>query len=48
MTYDDAISHVVDVAEGVGAAIMVVGALGAFALSPGGSRGPDGLPAGTM
>jgi hypothetical protein len=48
MSYDDAVSHVVVLAEGVGAAIMVLGALGAFALSPGGSRGPDGLPAGTM
>ena len=32
MTYDDAVSHVVDVVEGVGAGIMVVGALGAFVL----------------
>lgn len=30
MTYDDAVSHVVDVVEGVGAGIMVVGALVAF------------------
>ena len=32
MTYHDAIEHVVDAVEGVGAAIMVVGALGAFVL----------------
>jgi uncharacterized membrane protein len=32
MSYDDAISHVVDVVEGVGAAVMVLGALGAFVL----------------
>jgi hypothetical protein len=32
VSYDDAISHVVDVVEGVGAAIMVLGALGAFLL----------------
>jgi uncharacterized membrane protein len=32
VSYDDAIGHVVDVVEGVGAAIMVVGALGAFLL----------------
>jgi uncharacterized membrane protein len=32
VSYDDAITHVVDVVEGVGAAIMVVGALGAFVL----------------
>ena len=32
MSYDDAISHVVDVVEGVGAAIMVLGAVGATAL----------------
>ena len=30
MSYDDAVSHVVDVVEGVGAGIMVVGALVAF------------------
>jgi uncharacterized membrane protein len=30
MTYDDAVSHVVDVVAGVGAGIMVVGALVAF------------------
>jgi uncharacterized membrane protein len=30
VSYDDAIGHVVDVVEGIGAAIMVVGALGAF------------------
>jgi uncharacterized membrane protein len=32
VSYDDVISHVVDVVEGVGAGIMVVGALGAFVL----------------
>jgi uncharacterized membrane protein len=32
VSYHDAIEHVVDAVEGVGAAIMVVGALGAFAL----------------
>lgn len=32
MSYDEAVSHVVDVVEGVGAGIMVVGALGAFIL----------------
>lgn len=32
MSYEDVISHVVDVVEGVGAAIMVLGALGAFVL----------------
>jgi len=32
VSYDDAISHVVDVVEGVGAAIMVLGAVGATAL----------------
>jgi uncharacterized membrane protein len=32
VTYDDAVSRVVDVVEGVGAGIMVVGALGAFIL----------------
>jgi hypothetical protein len=32
VSYDDAIGHVVDVVDGVGAAIMVVGALGAFLL----------------
>ena len=32
MSYHDAISHVVDVVEGVGAAIMVLGVLGAFVL----------------
>jgi uncharacterized membrane protein len=30
MTYQDFFSHVVDVVEGVGAAILVVGGLGAF------------------
>jgi uncharacterized membrane protein len=30
VSYDDAVSHVVDVVEGVGAGIMVVGALVAF------------------
>ena len=32
MSYDDAISQVVDVVEGVGAAIMILGASGAFVL----------------
>ena len=32
MSYDDTIAHVVDVVEGVGVAIMVLGALGAFVL----------------
>jgi uncharacterized membrane protein len=32
VSYDDAITHVVDVVEGVGAAIMVLGALSAFVL----------------
>jgi uncharacterized membrane protein len=32
VSYDDAISHVVDVVEGVGAGIMVVGAVGAAVL----------------
>jgi uncharacterized membrane protein len=32
VSYDDVVSHVVDVVEGVGAGIMVLGALGAFAL----------------
>ena len=32
MSYDDVIEHAVDVVEGVGAAIMVVGTLGAFVL----------------
>ena len=32
MSYDDAVARVVDVVEGVGAAIMVVGASGAFVL----------------
>jgi hypothetical protein len=32
VSYADAISHVVDVVEGGGTAIMVFGALGAFAL----------------
>jgi len=32
VSYDEAVSHVVDVVEGVGAGIMVVGALGAFIL----------------
>ena len=32
MSYHDAISHVVDVVEGVGAGIMALGALGAFIL----------------
>lgn len=32
MSYDDAIRHVVDAVEGVGAAIMVAGTLGAFVL----------------
>jgi uncharacterized membrane protein len=32
VSYDDAISHVVDVVEGVGAGIMVLGAVGAVVL----------------
>jgi uncharacterized membrane protein len=32
VSYDDVVSHIVDVVEGVGAGIMVLGALGAFAL----------------
>jgi uncharacterized membrane protein len=32
VSYDDAISQVVDVVEGVGAAIMILGASGAFVL----------------
>jgi uncharacterized membrane protein len=32
VSYHEAVSHVVDVVEGVGAGIMVLGALGAFAL----------------
>jgi uncharacterized membrane protein len=32
VSYDDAIGHVADVVEGIRAAIMVVGALGAFLL----------------
>ena len=32
MRYDDTVAHVVDVVEGVGVAIMVLGALGAFVL----------------
>jgi uncharacterized membrane protein len=32
MTYREFVSHVVDVVEGVGAAILVVGGLGAFVL----------------
>jgi len=32
VSYDDTIAHVVDVVEGVGVAIMVLGALGAFVL----------------
>jgi uncharacterized membrane protein len=30
MSYDDVVTRVVDVVEGVGAAIMIIGALGAF------------------
>ena len=33
MTYREFFSHVVDVVEGVGAAILVIGGLGAFVLS---------------
>lgn len=32
MSYDDVVSRVVDVVEGLGAGIMIVGALGAFVL----------------
>ena len=40
MTYREFFSHVVDVVEGVGAAILVVGGLGAFACSR--TRSPFG------